>query len=109
MGKELTEIKDPNPDLKKYFEEACAAESRRKSYLDITKSSTSVENSGVTIQKWGVSNKKTGGNKKFGKANGKSKPEDSTQHSSQKGGIQEQKQPQKQNIPTKQNSNKTPS
>ena len=59
--KALTDLKDPNPNLMKYLEEACAAESRRQSYQEITKSSTSVENSGVTIAKWEVSNKKKNG------------------------------------------------
>ena len=56
LQKALSDMKEPNPDIKKYFDEACNAESRRLSFQDISKSSTSVENKGVTISH--VSNKK---------------------------------------------------
>ena len=58
LQKALSDLKDPNPDLKKYFDEAVNAESRLKAFQDITKSSTSVEDKGVTISY--VSNKKKG-------------------------------------------------
>jgi len=51
LEKALSDLKDPNPDLKKYFDEACNAESRRQSYQDISKSSTSSESKGVNISK----------------------------------------------------------
>lgn len=51
LEKELSNLKDPNPDLKKYFDEACSAESRRQSYQDISKSSTCTESKGVNISK----------------------------------------------------------
>ena len=38
-----------------YFDEACAAESRRQSFQDITKSSTCIENKGVNVSKWDAS------------------------------------------------------
>ena len=58
LQKALSDLKEPNPDLKKYFDEACNAESRLKAFQDITKSSTSIEDKGVTISY--VSNKKKG-------------------------------------------------
>ena len=79
LQKALSDMKEPNPDLKKYFDEACNAESRRMAFQDISKSSTSVENKGVTIshvsnkKKWVKSDKSakqkdvsTGDNAKFG-------------------------------------------
>ena len=45
----LSDLKDPNPDIKKYFDEACNAESRRQSFREISISSTSTESKGVNI------------------------------------------------------------
>ena len=86
LTKALADIKEPNPDLKKYFDEACAAEGRRKSHMDIAKSSTSVEHSGVTISKWDINRKKKGDHKSRKNPSGKNKSNDSTQGNGAKGG-----------------------
>ena len=51
IQKALSDLKEPNPDIKKYFDEACNAESRRQSFKDISQSSTSIESKGVNISK----------------------------------------------------------
>ena len=61
LQKALSDMKEPDPTLKKYFDEACNAESRRLSFQNISKSSTSIDNKGVTISY--VSQKKKWGNK----------------------------------------------
>ena len=63
LQKALSDLKEPNPDIKKYFDEACNAESRRQSFQDISKSSTSIESKGVNISKWEISQKKKWVNK----------------------------------------------
>ena len=63
LQKALSDLKDAKPTLKKYFEEACNAENRRLSFQNISKSSVSTENKGVTISKWDASQTKKWGNK----------------------------------------------
>ena len=63
LQKALSDLKEPNPDIKKYFDEACNAESRRQSFHDISKSSTFIESKGVNISKWEISQKKKWVNK----------------------------------------------
>ena len=105
LQKALSDMKEPKPDLKKYFDEACNAESRRMSFQDISKSNTSVENKGVSISKWDVSQKKKWVNKsdKITTPGVKHKTDVSTHGDNAKFGNKGQKQ---QNFPdkTKQNS-----
>ena len=70
LQKELSDLKDPKPDIKKYFDEVVSAESRLKAYQDITKSSTSVEGSGISVSYLSNSYKKKG-NKTGNKGNNK--------------------------------------
>ena len=42
----LSDLKDPDPTLKSYFDEAVAAESRRKSFQDITTTSSNLDSKG---------------------------------------------------------------
>ena len=52
----LSDLKEPNPTLKTYLDEAIAAESRRKCFQDIAVSSSNLDsNGGVTISKWDAS------------------------------------------------------
>ena len=52
----LSDLKEPNPTLKTYLDEAIAAESRRKCFNDIAVSSSTLDSSGgVTISKWDAS------------------------------------------------------
>ncbi|MCP4254864.1 MAG: hypothetical protein GY775_15955, partial [Candidatus Scalindua sp.] len=46
LQKALSDLKEPNPTIQHYYNEACAAESRRQSFQDITQSSTCLENKG---------------------------------------------------------------
>ena len=55
LQKALSDMKDAAPTLDKYLEEASNAENRRRSFQHIAKSSMSVENKGVTIQKYDTS------------------------------------------------------
>ena len=53
LQKALSDLKVAKPSLQAYFEEAVAAESRRKCYNDINSSSSKLESSkDVTISKW---------------------------------------------------------
>ena len=52
LQKALSDLKDANPTLSKYLEEACMAENRRNSFKNIAKSAVSSENRGVTISKF---------------------------------------------------------
>ena len=52
----LSDLKDDNPTLKTYLDEAVSAESKRKCFQDIAVSSSSLDSSGgVTISKWDTS------------------------------------------------------
>ena len=52
----LSDLKEPNPTLKSYLDEAIAAESRRKCFNDIAVSSSTLDSSGgVVISKWDAS------------------------------------------------------
>ena len=53
LQKALSDLKEPNPTIKSYLDEAIAAESRRKCFNDINVSSNALDSSGgVTISKW---------------------------------------------------------
>ena len=52
LQKALSDIKDANPNLSKYLEEACMAENRRNTFQNIAKSAISSENKGVSIAKF---------------------------------------------------------
>merc|ERR1712055_608838 len=68
LQKELSNSKEPKPDLKKCFNEVISAESRLKALKDITQSITSVDASGVNISYVSNSHKKIGyksGNKSY--------------------------------------------
>ena len=58
IQKALSDLKDDAPTLKKYFDEAQAAECRRSSYKDIAKTCTTTDSNGITISKWDTSQKK---------------------------------------------------
>merc|ERR1712055_455550 len=60
LQKELSNSKEPKPDLKKCFNEVISAESRLKALKDITQSITSVDASGVNISYVSNSHKKIG-------------------------------------------------
>ena len=52
----LSDLKDDNPTLKTYLDEAVSAESKRECFQDIAISSSSLDSSGgVTISKWDTS------------------------------------------------------
>ncbi|MCP4355598.1 MAG: hypothetical protein GY793_08225, partial [Proteobacteria bacterium] len=98
LQKALSDLKDPNPNIKTYFDEACAAESRRQSFQDITQSSTCLDSKGVNIAKWDIpfNNKKKFSNRsdnKTGTSQGvKAKADVSTHGNDAKGGNKGQKQ-----------------
>ncbi|MCP4392733.1 MAG: hypothetical protein GY804_00415, partial [Alphaproteobacteria bacterium] len=82
LQKALSDLKEPNPTIQHYYNEACAAEGRRQSFQDITQSSTCLENKGVNIAKWDIP---YADRKKFSNRSNKSetsqgvKPKDTTQ------------------------------
>ena len=99
----LSDLKTPNPTIKNYFDETVAAESRRKCFQDISTSSSSLDNKGVTISKWDANytHKKKFNNKSESKTADKSvRPKgssqsdvsDNTQGKNSKGGNKGQKQ-----------------
>ena len=56
LQQSLSDLKDANPTLKSYLDEAIAAESKRKCFQDIAVSSSNLDsNGGVTISKWDTS------------------------------------------------------
>ena len=112
----LSDLKAPNPTIKTYFDEAVAAESRRKSFQDITQSSTCLDGKGVNISKWDVpfSHKIKFHTKSESKTaatsvNSKSDASDSTQGKDSKGGNKGQKQNFSEQKCKQQNSNQTKS
>lgn len=95
----LSDLKDPDPTLKSYFDEAIAAESRRKSFQDITTTSSNLDSKGgVSLSKWDASFKQ----KKYHKDKGKAKQADKQNEPAKQN---QNTKPQKQNEPVKQTQN----
>ena len=59
LQEQICHIKDPDLTLKKFYDEAVAAEARRRMFQDIGVSSSSLDgNAGISVSKWETGNKK---------------------------------------------------
>ncbi len=57
LQEELCNIKDDDPTLKKFFDEACVAEQKRRNFQEIGVSSSHLDSSaGISVKKWETRN-----------------------------------------------------
>merc|ERR1712179_750046 len=67
LQKELCELEEVDSTFKRYFDQACIAEQKRKSFQEIGTSGAKLDpTGGVSVSKWDTSGKRDGNHGKFG-------------------------------------------